>query len=255
MQFSELYGDYLDRELGTGDRTQRFTTARRKTAVNQGQDEFIRQTGALVIEAEWTLADGDDEVAIDTIIQPNKFMRFASRQPYIKIDDGTSVRYYRGKDFPRKDLELMDRDEPGWDRSANRKGRPQSWYLRDDGDAEYFGIYPAAEIQAGYTWTLVIPFVAKADTMTADAAIPFDGKLSLTPYHQALVHYAAAQLEKLRRNYQVSASQLDAFNVYVQEYIGNKKDPAGDQVSFAHGYFTAASRRGGTGYDPLRDDV
>ena len=50
MTFLELYGTELDRELGTTDRTQRFTTARRKAAINAGQLEFVRRTECLTRE-------------------------------------------------------------------------------------------------------------------------------------------------------------------------------------------------------------
>jgi hypothetical protein len=44
MTFLQLYGDYLDIELGSADRTALFTTARRKDAVNRAQLEFAKQT-------------------------------------------------------------------------------------------------------------------------------------------------------------------------------------------------------------------
>lgn len=249
--FSEIYGDDLDREIGSTDRTQRFTTARRKRAVNQGQDEFIKRTGALVVEAEYDIADQESEFNLGAVIAADKFIRFATRQPYIKVVNGDTTTYYAGRDFPRKDIETLDREFSGW-RNASA-GRPQSWYLRDDGDEELLGIYPAADVKSGEVWTLVVPYVSKANTLSGDSDIPFNEKMSLEPYHQALVHYAAAQMEKLRRNYQVASAQLDAFLAYVQEYIAFNKPSDGDHVEFSHNYFSAASIRQDRDPDPLRD--
>lgn len=252
-QFSELYGEDLDRELGTADRTQRFTTARRKRAVNQAQDEFIRATECLVVESEFEIVDQEQEFDLATVVPTDKFMRLATRQPFIKIDNGITVTYFGGKDLPRKDIETLDREEgTGW-RSASA-GRPLSWYIRDDSEAELLGIYPKAHVLPGETWTLVVPFVSKADPMVQDEDFPFNAKMSLEVYHQALVHYAAAQLEKLRRNYVVSAAQQDAFQAYVNEYIGNRGSNAGDVVEFARDYFGDASIRSDKGLDPRRDD-
>lgn len=254
--FSVLYGDRLDRELGSADRTERFTTQRRKDAVNEGQDEFIRLTGAFTEDAEWTMADQDQEFNLATLFPGDKFLRLHTRQPYISMSDlNASVTYIQGKDFPRKDIETLDREEPGWRQAS--AGRPQCWYVREDVNAIYIGIYPKADIPTGHTWTLNVPAVVYATALSGDSNVPFEGKNVLRVYHQALVHYAAAQLEKLRRNYTVSAAQLDAFLAYVNEYNGDKnKTQSGDRVEFGHNYFGSTHSGMGTyAPDPRRDDV
>lgn len=250
--FVDLYSTLLDRELGSVDATQRFTTARRKAAINQAVQEWNRLTESYVVEATKAVVDNDQEFDLETIITADAFMKLASRQPYIKIVTASTTTYIDGKSFARKDIETLDREEPGW-RGASAS-RPRNWYLRDDGTSVFFGMHPKADVLAGETWTLVIPYVAYVADMTADADIPFNSKQSLRVYHQALVHFAAAQLEKLRRNYQVSSAQLDAFLAYVHDYLGARKSNAGDQVEFATNYFSNASIRGDRDPDPLRDD-
>jgi hypothetical protein len=250
--FSELYGTDLDRELGSADRTQLFTTVRRKSAVNQGQVEFVRLTECLVSEETEALVDETQEYDLLSIIASNKFMKFATRQPYIKkvVTATSATTYLTGESFKFKPIEDLDRDEEGW-RGAS-SGTPMNWYLRDDGSSVYLGLHPKPNIPSTETWTVIIPYVTYPTALSADADVPFGSRQNLRAYHQALVHYAAAQLEKLRRNYQVSSSQLEAFLAYVHEFIAGRKPSGGERVSFAHNYFAAASVRPARPEDPRR---
>lgn len=250
--FSDLYGTDLDRELGSGDRTQLFLTAKRKAAVNQGQAEFVRLTECLVTEETEALVDETQEYNLLSIIASDKFMKFATRQPYIKkvVTATSATTYIMGKSFKYKPIEDLDRDEDGWRNASS--GTPTNWYLRDDGAAVYMGLHPKPNIPATETWTLIIPYVPYPTDLSADADVPFNSRQNLRVYHQALVHFAAAQLEKLRRNYQVSSSQLEAFLAYVHEFIAAREPNGEEAVSFSHNYFAAASIRPTRPEDPYR---
>ena len=65
MTFLELYGTELDRELGTVDRTQRFTTARRQAAINAAQVEFVKRTECLTRSVSISLVDGTREYDLE----------------------------------------------------------------------------------------------------------------------------------------------------------------------------------------------
>ena len=100
-QFSELYSTLLDRELGSLD-TNLFTTARRKAAVNEAQQEFVRLTNCLVRQAELSLADGDDEIDLEAVIAADDFLELSKEGVALKQVSGSTTRYLTGDDLPRR---------------------------------------------------------------------------------------------------------------------------------------------------------
>jgi hypothetical protein len=68
----------------------------------------------------------------------------------------------------------------------------------------------------------------------------------LRPYHQGMVHYAAHQLEKLRRDDQASDRQMQKFMFYVTRYWQAMRRKGGSSLTFARSYF----RRGTAAEDP-----
>ena len=68
MDFLTLYGTELDRELGTTDRTQRFTTARRKEAINAAQLRFLKRTGCVTKQTTIALVDGTQEYDVEATV-------------------------------------------------------------------------------------------------------------------------------------------------------------------------------------------
>jgi hypothetical protein len=65
MTFAQLYGESLNRELGSDDTTQLFTTVRRKAAINEAQREFARVTECYTREATIPLVIGQMEYDLD----------------------------------------------------------------------------------------------------------------------------------------------------------------------------------------------
>lgn len=250
MEFLELYGDALDMELGSADRTNRFTTAKRKLAINEAQTEWIRVTGSFTRTASHGVLADTQEYDLQVLIGDDMFMRLAKRQPYFSMNDGSDTTYLEGDSFQRFYIEDLDRDEPGW-RDAPA-GQPKGFYIREEGEAFYIGLHPTPNEPVGSTWVLHVPYVAYADDMVDDADVPFEGAMRLRAYHRALVHYAAYLLEKLRRNYSVAQQQHAAFLAWTQEYLGDNANPAGDRVSYDHNYFSAAGRSGSDAVDPRR---
>lgn len=248
MTFLELYGNALDTELGTEDRTERFTTARRQTAINNAQREWIRLTDSFIQEAQIDLSADVTEYDLEAIISDALFLRFADQQPYAQITDSDGdVTTYQGDNFPRIDPARLDLEQRGW--REYEAGEPQSWYYREDGGRAYIGIVPAPDVASGEDWVLKLPFISYAADMSADTDEPFalvqpagNPKQTLRAYHQALVHYAAYELEKLRRNYQVSKMQYELFMGYVQDYKQRGRVTGPQRVGFVHDYFGAASR-------------
>lgn len=218
MTFSELYATALDAQLGT-DQTQLFTTAKRKQAIRDGERAFIRETGCTKRYGSISIVDGTGEYDVEATL--TTFVKLAGH-PSVRIaESGGTTRYIEGiENFPQTSKDQLSWQEPSW--RATDAGTPVTWYLERDGGSLYFGLHPAPDVAVGDTWTLLLPYVGRPDTLTNDSDVPFsfsaNAMTSLEDYHQALVHYAAAQLEPLRKNYDAVTYQMKLFASFVNRY-------------------------------------
>jgi hypothetical protein len=261
MTFLELYGDALDQELGTADRTRLFLTAKRKLAINVAQTEFLRLTNCYVRRAEIDLEDGTHEYDLLAAIGDSNFFRLdgARELPVIQRESSTGdYTYIGGDDFVRRSTDWLDRHSPGW-RNSGHSGTPDAWYVRQDNGTLLVGIAPPPSIPAGDEWLLLVPYVAVPDTMTSDSDIPFstssNAQSSLIPFHQALVHHAASKLELLRKNYGASDRQTQLFAGYAADFLQSRQPDGPQHVTMHHDYLGSANKHrstfGDTG-DPRR---
>lgn len=245
--FVELYGDLLDTELGSADRTELFTTVRRKAAINAGQAEFARLTGCLPVRGTIAVVDATAEYGLEAAF--TSFRELAQDPVELLTNDGTTDTWFTGDDFVRRDIVWLDQHEPGW-RTASA-GTPMAYYVREGSGEVYLGLYPAPDIPGGETWTLYVTYQAQPTDMSLDADVPYtlssNAKVSLAPWHIALVHFAASRLEKLRRNYAIEDRQRQLFASYVADYLSRKgRRPGGQRVSLARNYY----RMGAADPDP-----
>jgi hypothetical protein len=255
MTFGDLYGTLLDRELGSSDRTQLFTTARRKAAINEAQLEFVRVTEALT--SQGTIALVDDTAEYDLETNFSAFLWVAADGVQVKkvlTATGAVIAWLAGDDLPMIRPVGLDRDDMGSWRSASA-GTPMQAYVREDGGATYLGFTPTPNIPSTETWTAYVTYVAKPSDMSADADEPFtvssNVKKTLAPWHQALVHFAASQLERLRRNPVSVQEQRQLFASYVADYLQRRRSQTrGPKViRLAHDYRKAASAWRSTGVE------
>ena len=247
MTFADLYGTELDTQLGTTDRTQRFTTARRKSEVNAGMREFNRLTSCYVRRGSITLVDDTGEYDLIAGIGATLFLRLAPDQlPVVKRSISSDITYLAGKDLPRRSPDWLDDFSPGW-RDADA-GTPEYWYTRDDDGDLMIGLTPPPSIEAADAgaWLLLVPYVAEPTAMSADADVPFttaaEVKVSLTPFHPALAHYAAAKLELLRKNTPASDRQMQIFGGYVTDYLQSRAVAGPQHVVLARDYLGEANK-------------
>lgn len=254
MAFADLYGTDLDTELGSADRTQLFTTVLRKRYVNEGQREFNYQTSCFVKRGLIPLTDATREYDLETVgvLADGDYLWPAPVGASLQqVDSAGNTVYVEGDEFSYTTEEALTQTRPNW--RAESAGVPRQWYVRPDGGALYVGLSPAPDIPDGDTWTLFWPYVAEPADLTADADEPFTSgtaRTSLRPYHRALLHYAAAQLEKLRKNLDGVRVQLAEFARYVAKYRSDQAPPRGTQIRQARNY-----RRIGSGrpLDPTRE--
>lgn len=246
--FSSLYGAYLDEELGTDDSTVLFTTARRKAAINKGVREFARVTKCLVRQTTITITGGTGEYDVNstTVIAAGDFMEWAKEQIQFRYTDASShVTILAGDDLPRRDIDWLNRYRPGWPLSTVASSvmqLPSIWYERMDGGSRYLGFTPVPSTGSSASATVIVPYIAYPATMTSDTAQPFTVgsaiRTDLAPYHQAAVHFAAHQLEKLRRDDQAIGMQLQKFAGYVTQYWQDLRAKGGTALTFGRMYFS-----------------
>jgi len=247
--FGDLYMDALDTELGSNDSAVLFTTARRQHAINEGVRQFCDLTECLKQRSTITVSSSAQEFDLNstTVIAGGDFVRIADEGPAFKKYDtaGTAILTLAGsRDFPQREVPWLDAAEAGW-RSTN-VGMPQSWYLRDDAGAFYFGLDCPVDVSTSETAELIVPYVARPSSMTAEADIPFvlngSARRDLNEYAQAAVHFAAHRLEKLRKDKEASDSQLQTFLGYVQRFLQAKRPKGPRSVRTAKSYFNDAMR-------------
>jgi hypothetical protein len=249
MQFSALYGTELDRELGTADRTQRFTTQRRKDAINAAQLEFVRRTECLTRSVSIALVDGTQEYDLEASI--SDFGWLSKQGLSISVTDGTTTRYYEGDDLIFMTVERLNAEHPGW--RGWTAGTPRYYYIDRNGGALNLGFAPAPDFDGDTAAVRVHAVIVPAD-MSADADEPFTVSSnpikSLRFHHRALVYYAAFDLEKLRKDSQREGLFSQLFDAEVEKYFASMKPKGGQQVRMARNYRTEAIRGVGRAPDP-----
>ena len=244
--FSSLYTGRLDRELGSADSTQLFTTARRKAAVNEGQEQFVELTGCLRRRSTIVITGNTAEYDLNStaVLGSSDFMRLLDEPVEVRYTDASSVlTVLSGDDLVRRDVAWLDRNEPGWQVSTVSTGvqLPSIYYIRPQGPAFFLGFWPTPSTGSSASMTAILSYVAQPVAMVTDATEPFtvnsSVRIDLRPYHQALVHYAASQLEKFRRDTQASDRQLQVFLAWVQRFLTRLRRPGGETISMARRYF------------------
>jgi hypothetical protein len=260
--FSSLYGTRLDRELGTDDSTVLFTTARRKQAINEGLGEFADLTECLVRTINIPITGGTSEYDLNSTlnIPAGDFVRF-SKEPIefsYFLAASSQTQTISGQSLPRRDVRWLDEYEPGWRQStiaSTTMQIPSKHYVRADGPALFVGFTPQPGVASGDSASFKVSYIAQSPTLTSDTNYPYTFNSSvrtdLAIYHQAGVHYAASQLEKLRRDDQASDRQLQKFMGYVTRYLQQMRVKGGRSMMTARSYF---GRRTGGWSDPRSRD-
>lgn len=241
MQFSQLYGLELDRELGSSS-TQLFTTLRRKAAINAGQLEWNRRTECLQRQVSLAIVDGTQEYDLEASI--TDFLQIAKQGVSIKIVSGSSIRYIEGDDLELTTVGRLNVEMPGW-RSVSA-GTPTHYYLRTDGGTRNIGFYPAPDVTGSDVWTALVPCVILPTDLSADADEPFTYSTNplkhLRPYHRALAYYGAHDCEQYRKDPTREGVALQKFELEVARYLDDQKPKGGQGVRMVKNYRQRSSR-------------
>jgi hypothetical protein len=256
--FETLTGTWLDHELRSNDATVLFTSTRRNQAVNDGMVEFAELTECLIRQSTVTVSCNTAEYNLlsTAVLGSSDFVRIAAQGvEYHQTDSNGNLSVLAGDDFPRRDVEWLNRYDVGWRQSTTPQD-PTSYYLRADGGTYLLGLDRRPDVSTSETVTVLVPYVARPTAMTSTGDEPFtvggSVRVDLRPYHKALVHYAAHQLEKLRGDDQASDRQLSKFMGYVARFREQARAKGGGVVTFVRSYLSEA-RRGGP-HDSARRD-
>ncbi len=252
--FESLYSDALDVELGSNDSAVLFTTARRKHAINEGYRQFADLTECLRRQSTISLSTGVQEYNLlsTTVLPAGDFDRASGQAPvyHVLSSDGSLSQTLTGDDFPQRDVTWLDAADPGW--RSTEVGTPVAWYLRPDGGSLYFGLSCPPDISSNETAKVVFPYIPQVSSMTSTGDQPFtlssQVRTDLRPYQQALVHYAAHDLEKLRKDPEASDRQLQKFLGYVQRYLQMTRPKGGRTLRATRSYFRDAQSGSGDEY-------
>lgn len=255
--FGVLTGILLDQELRSADSTTLFTTARREQAVNDGAAEFAELTECLLRESTVACSCSVREYNLlsSAVLGSTDFVRISPRgveYHVISSHAGSSARLTQlaGDDFPRRDIEWLNTYEPGW-RQSTTPQMPSGYYIDERNGALLLGLDAVPDIGSSETGKLIVPYIARPAVMASSTDVPFTigtaTRSDLIPFHQALVHYAASQLEKLRGDDAASDRQYVKFTAYVDRYAEKMRKRGANFVRLARNYLKDARRQGGVG--------
>lgn len=262
MTFAHMASSALDFELGSSDSTQLFTTQRRQDAITRGIKQFANITECYVRQSTIVSSNGVGEYDMNsTAIMggSSDFVRLARQKPRYELLNTTAsavvstniIQTISGKNFERRDPEWLNEYEPGWQASSG--GTPRYYYERIDGGRRYFGLYPPPSFDSTRQGRVVLPYVADPPESTASTYIPYSFastsagpstgiRTDLVPYHQAAVHFAASELERLRVNTEAVQMQMQLFGSYVERYFREMRPKGGQTVKTSRSYFTEARK-------------
>ena len=252
--FDQLTGILLDQELHSADSTTLFTSTRRSQAVNDAYAEFCELTECLLRLSTVTCSCNTQEYNLlsSAVLGSTDFVRLAPRgveYHLLSSHGGSSARLQQlsGDDFPRRDIEWLNKYEPGW--RSTTPTTPSGYYV-DERDGGYrIGLDVRPNIRSSEIGTLLVPFIARPAPMTSSGDVPFTigsaTRSDLIPFHQALVHGAASRLEKLRADNEAVDRQYALFLSFVNRFTEKMRRRGGAFVTLSKNYLKSV--RGGSG--------
>jgi hypothetical protein len=257
--FETLWKTELTLRLNNSDTSALFTSTVRQDAIREAEEEFADLTECLIRQSTITCSCNTAEYNLNSsavLGGSTDFVRLAKQgveYHHQSSHGGSSVRLrtVSGDDFPRRDIEWLNRFQPNWRESTSPVELPTGYYLRADGGTQVLGLVDKPDIGSSEVGKLVIPYVAKPQAMTSSSAEPFtvagSVRADLRIYHKALPHYGAYKLLPLVGDMEGANQHLQVFLGYVTRYTQAQRPKGGQHVAVARSYFREARRMGGGG--------
>jgi hypothetical protein len=96
------------------------------------------------------------------------YLRLAKQGPEFQKMSSGSVAvdvFIAGDLFVRREIPWLNQYTPGW--RASTGGTPEAYYERMDGGQRLFGLVPPPSIGSSEVGKVILPYVAKPQTMSA----------------------------------------------------------------------------------------
>jgi hypothetical protein len=249
-------------ELGADDASALFTTQQRVDALNLAQGEFARETRCLGFATLWPVTTWFYD--LDTIFG-DRTGHLTPTVLWLRVRDSQGVE--RDTRLEIRAPLWFDRHVPGWRIRAvpDSPGTPQVWSFFGQSAGSAGGvilIWPPPAAPSTETWSLLVQCAVQPLPMTDGSHEPFRNVITdtaaaawLRPYHWALAHRAAAELEYLRKDTVAIQRQLAQYQGYTQQvtiaarHRGGRQIVTGYREYFRRGTDPAPMRGAG---DPLR---
>jgi hypothetical protein len=240
VNFERLTKDELSIALNNSDTSVLFTGARRRQAVNDGQEEFADLTECFLKQSTQACSCNVTEYAISS----TDFVRLSKQGvEYLHTDSNDHVTHLSGDSFPRRDLDWRGRYDPSWRTSTTPVKTPSGYYVREEGSQVYIGLNEPPSVGSSETAVLLVPYVAKPVAMTSTGEVPFSSRVDLAIYHKALPLYGAYKLLPLNGDMEGSQAALQTFLGYVARCTQSQRPKGGQHVTVARSYFRESMRR------------
>ena len=259
MNFERLYKDELSIELNNSDTSVLFTSTRRQVAIRDAEEEFVDLTECLTRQSSVTCSCNTAEYALLTSTGGSTdFMRIAKQGvEYHLTDSNGRTRTIAGDQFPRRDIEWLNRYSPNWRESTTPVQMPQGYYIRGDGGDLLIGLTEPPKIGSSETGKLLIPYVTRPATMTSSGVEPFTvagvSRTDLRTYHKALPHFAAYKLLNLVGDTNEADKRLQTFLGYVARHAQAQRPKGGTHITAGRSYFRESRRIDGGSTLPSSD--
>ena len=261
--FSDLTGHLLDTELHSADSTTLFTSTRRAQAVNDAYAEFCELTECLLRVSTVACSCNTQEYDLlsSATFGSTDFVRIAPRgleYQVLSSHGGSSARLTQlaGDDFPRRDIEWLNKYESGW-RQSTTPQMPTGYYVDEKNGKFVIGLDHPPDIGSSETGKLIVPYIARPAAMTSSTDVPFtvgsNTRTDLIPFHQAIAHGAASRLERLRADTESVDRQSALFLSYVNRFTEKMRKRGGAFVTQAKQYLRSARSGSGVRESARRD--
>lgn len=252
MIFERLYSEELNLCLNSQDSNTLYTTARRKQAINDAQQEFCDLTECLIRQSSITISCNTTEYALlssGVLGGSTDFSRLAAQGlEYRVLSSGSSGRYttwLTGDQFQDRSIQWRNRETLGW-RQSTTPTTPSGYYLRPSGGSLMLGLDMPPKVGSSERAEILVPYVAIPASMTSSGDLPFTvggvTRTDLTIYHRALPHFAAYRLLPLIGDEQGAQSHLQKFQGYVVRFLQQMRPRGGQQVMLGTNYLKSARR-------------
>lgn len=245
--FGELTGTRLDVELNSNDSTTLYVSAKRDLYVNEGIREFAALTECYVRKSTIAVSCNTAEYVLSTISDFSRLSAYGLPEYHLTSSGSSATtQMYAGDNFLNKTELLLNRYQSGW-RQSTTPGIPTSYYFRPDGGQWLVGFDVRPDVGSSEVAKLIVPYVARPQTMTDSTHVPFtdtngNTRNDLTEYHQAAVHYAAYKLLPLIGDQDGANRQLQLFTDYVKRFLNNLRPKGGSFTTLAHDYLGGARK-------------